>query len=102
MNPDERIAQLERQVAELTKRLNALQSFTTIPFDVEKAFRNRLNLNRDLQEIITDITSEFPSPPLAQSVNEAGMDSYDVMTTPDYVLKVRLGNLYVGVPAFDF
>lgn len=102
MTPDERIAQLERMVASLTNQVNALGSFTTIPLNVEKAFRNRLNMTTDRQEIITDITSEFPSPPFAQAVNESGTSSYDVMPTSDYALRVRLGNLYVAIPAFDF
>lgn len=102
MTPDERITQLERQIAELTQQIKALGSFTTIPLTVEKAFRNRLNMVVDRQEIITDITSEFTPPFFDQAVNEGGAASYSVMTTPDYALKVRLGSLYVAIPAFDY
>jgi len=42
MKDTERIAQLERQVEELAKKLKAFSSFTSIPFDVEKAFKVRL------------------------------------------------------------
>ena len=93
MNP------LEQRVAALEAQLKALSSFNTIPFGVEKAFKKRLISN--LQEQVEDITVDFPSPPFAQAVNEGGMSSYDVMTTPEYALKVRLGNLYVAIPAFD-
>jgi hypothetical protein len=94
--------ELEKRVAELERIIKALGAFNTIPLNVEKAFRNRLNLTNDVQEIITNITSEFPADPLSQDVDEAGTDSYKVMLPPDYVLKVRLGAGYVGVPAFDY
>lgn len=96
---NDRIAQLEAQVAELTKVVQSLRSSTSIPFEIDKAFSARLTGN--LQEKVQDLTADFPSPPFAQSVNEAGTSSYQVMTTPEYALQLKLGSIYVAIPAFD-
>lgn len=100
MNPNERIAQLESQVADLTRRLNALSSASAIPFEVEKALASRLTSN--LQEKVVDITSAFPSNPLSVAVDEGGTSTYRVMDQPDYAIKLRLRNSYVAIPAFDY
>lgn len=100
MNPE--FAQMKREIEELKAQVKALSNNATIPFPIEKAFRARLGIKAGLQEQVTDITDDFPSPPLAQAVDEGGTDTYDVMTTPDYVLRVKLGSIYVAVPAFDF
>lgn len=103
MTPDQRIAQLERTVADLSQQIKQLSNNTTIPFNVEKAFRNRLKLNKNAQEEITDVTTDFPANPLSESVNEAGTSSYNVMAAPDIVLSVRLPNgTLVAVGAFDY
>lgn len=99
MTPNERIVKLEAQVQELTKTVQSLSSFNTIPLNIEKAFKNRLT--NDKQEIITDITADFTPPFFNQAVNEGGTASYQVMTTPEYALRVRLGRNYVAIPAFD-
>ena len=99
MNPDNRIVKLEAEVAELKRLVKSLSSFTTIPLNIEKAFKNRIA--GDLQERITDITADFTPPFFDQAVNEGGVASYSVMTTPEYALKVKLGSIYVAIPAFD-
>jgi hypothetical protein len=99
MNPDERIKVLEAQVAELTKVVQALGSFNTIPLNIEKALKARLLSN--VQPQITDITDSFTPPFFDQAVNEGGMASYSVMTTPEYALQVKIGSLAVAIPAFD-
>lgn len=100
MTPNERIVKLEAQVAELLKTVHSLSSFNTIPLNVEKAFKNRIA--NDLQPQITDITSSFSPPFFNQAVNEGGAASYQVMTTADYALKVKIGSLSVAIPAFDY
>lgn len=100
MNPDQRIAQLEAQVAEMRELLNKFRSFNTIPLEVDKAFSTRLL--GDTQPKITDITADFPADPLSQSVSEGGTASYKVAAPPDYALRVRLGGLSVAIGAYDY
>lgn len=100
MNPDQRIAKLEAQVAELAATLNKFRSFNTIPIEVDKAFSARLL--GDVQPKITDITADFPADPLSQDVNEGGSASYTVAAPPDYALRVRLGGLSVAIGAYDY
>ena len=99
MNPEQRIAQLEAQVAELTKTVKSLGSFNSIPLNIEKAFKSRLINN--LQERVTDITDDFPADPLSVDVDEGGTSSYTVAAPPDYVLRVKIGGIYVAIGAYD-
>lgn len=98
---NERISKLEAQVAELTQQLKALSSFNTIPFNVEKAFKNRLT--SDLQPHVTNVTDDFPANPLSELVDEGGSATYRVMSPPDYAIRLHLGgNVYVAIPGFDY
>lgn len=93
MTPQEqRIAQLERMVVELTARLNALGSSSSIPFPVEKALRNRLGINYPVWKIEYDYAGAAVSN--TQAVNEGGMATYNVLKAPD-------GYLFITLPAED-
>ena len=92
MNPEQRIAQLERTVAALAQQLKQLSNNTTIPFDVEKAFRNRLGINYPVWKIEYDYAGAAVSN--NKSVNEAGTSSYSVLNVPD-------GYLFITLPVED-
>lgn len=55
MNPE--IKQLQEQVAELTRRLDAFNSNTTIPFDVGEAFKARSNVGNLSSAPLGTVTS---------------------------------------------
>ena len=55
MNPE--IQQLQEQVAELTRRLDAFNSNTTIPFDVGEAFKARSNVGNLSSAPLATITA---------------------------------------------
>ena len=92
MTPEARIAQLERTVAELTTKMNALGSSSSIPFPIEKAFRNRLGINYPVWKIEYDYAGAAVNN--TQAVNEGGMASYNVLKSPD-------GYLFITLPAED-
>lgn len=55
MNPE--ILKLQEQVAELTRRLDAFNSNTTIPFDVGEAFKARSNVGNLSAAPLSSITN---------------------------------------------
>lgn len=54
MDEPTKIIELERQIAELREELNKLRSSTTIPFEVDAAFRDRLSDINDLPDGLED------------------------------------------------
>lgn len=99
MNTDQKIQQLEKQVAELTKKINALENYSTIPLSVQKALEQR-----------DFITTENPDiPPSGAEI--AGMGFLDeisltgnpqtitVAAQPTQFLKCKSKN-YSGVPFY--
>lgn len=98
MTPEQEIAQLKQQIAVLAEQVQKLSSFTAIPFEVERAFRNRLGIDNLQTKIYNggDLVSNY-----VQAVNESGMSSYNVPSEPDYMLRLKYGNLAVVVPAYD-
>lgn len=92
MNPEQRIAQLEGQVSALLQQVKALSSSASIPFNVEKAFRNRLGINHPVWKIEYDYAGTAVAN--NQAVNEAGSASYNVLAAPD-------GYLFITIPAED-
>ena len=69
MNPE--IAQLQKEVAELKMRLDLLTNSSTIPFDIDNAFKERIGLK------------DSPIAVFTKSVAEGGGASYTVAKTPD-------------------
>lgn len=92
------LEQLKQQVAALEAQVKALASFATIPFEVDKAFRNRLGVN-NLQEKLVD--SGVATSVYTESVDQ-GMGSVDVLAAPDYILRMKYQHLTVAIPAYDF
>lgn len=93
---EERVKQLESEVQELKDFIKLLQADTTIPFDVEGAFRKRLE---DLALAVT--TSSKSAGSENQAVNEAGMATYSVLGTPTGWLEIVLDNTTYYIPYFS-
>jgi hypothetical protein len=92
MNP------LEQRIAELEKQVKALSSMTTIPFNVEKAFKQRLKL--DSFGLIS-IATGFDTAQYLRAVDEGGIDSYNVVAPPDDILLVNFDGHTYGIPAYN-
>lgn len=86
----------ETRLNKIEEELELLKSFTTIPFDVESAFRARLNIN-DLARIIVSTKSATSE---NQSVNESGVSSYSVLKAPDAFLQVQVSGSTYYIPIF--
>ena len=93
------LAQLKLEVEELKRQVKALTSHTTIPFEIDKAFKERLGVN-GLQEKLTN--SGVAVSTYVQAVDEGGTDTYNVLAEPDYILRMKYQHLTVAVPAYDF
>jgi hypothetical protein len=91
MNPD-----LQTQIDELRAEINALKAQATIPYDVEQAFINRLNIRSFTPLTVGSkaLSSEN------QSVNEAGSATYSVLKTPKGWLQVIIANTAYYIPYF--
>lgn len=91
MTPEEKI-----QFEELKAKVKALESFSTIPYSVDQAFRSRFNLNAmtPLEGSTKAASSEN------QSVNEAGVDAYSVLNPPDAFLQVTISGTTYYIPVF--
>lgn len=55
MNPD--LQKLQSQISTLTKRLDQLTNYSTIPYNIENAFRQRLNNARVFMGIVAPATT---------------------------------------------
>lgn len=93
------LEQLKRRVAELEKVIGALNASSTIPRDVDSAFRNRLGISKFQEKLVN---SGVAVSTITQAVNEGGSSSYNVLAAPDYLLRMKYLNLTVGIPAYDF
>lgn len=73
MDIQTQIKELERKVEELNQKFNSLQSDTTIPLPIDRAFTKRLRVAK------TDVSSESISTHIqSKSINEAGSSSYSI------------------------
>lgn len=77
MNPE--IEQLKKDIEELKRTVDALRSSTTIPLEVDAAFRKRFGI-KDFSKLSTSTKSATSE---NQAVNEAGAASYSVLKAPD-------------------
>lgn len=89
MNPE-----MLSEVLETQKQFDLLTSASTIPHEVEQAFRARLRGLSDLVVSPKGATSE------SQTVQENGIATYGVLKNPDLFLQVIVGGVVHYVPAF--
>jgi hypothetical protein len=97
MTPQElKIQELETSIANLQNEVNLLKATATIPFDVEMAFRKRLNID----SFTPTETSSKGATTENQSVNESGASSYSVLKAPDGFLQITLSGSVYYLPYF--
>jgi len=90
--PDE-IEQLKKEVEELKKWKRQLENVTTIPLNIDQAFRARLVA--DFAVSTKSLSSEN------QAVDEAGTATYSVLKTPDGFLERKINNIVYYIPYYS-
>lgn len=98
--------ELLQRIETLEAKLKKLESTTTIPLEVDRAFRARLGLE-DLASL--DYVNGLAIPAVSAkgadtedvSVNEAGAGTYAVMGDPDGFLEVPIAGTTYYVPYFE-
>jgi hypothetical protein len=87
--------QLQKEIEMLKQEIQNLKSSTTIPYDVDQAFRVRLSDLLALSVSSKGVNTEDVT------VNEAGVASYAVMNDPDGFLQVTLNGTVYYLPYFS-
>ena len=90
------IKELTIEVEKLKAEVNALKSFASIPFDTDKAFRERLGIN-SLSKLLVSTKGATTE---NQAVSEAGAGSYSVLKPPDLFLQVIVSGTTYYVPVY--
>lgn len=87
---------MQEQIDELKRKIEALENVTTIPFEVEQALRERLGIQyySTIQADSKSASSEN------QSINEGGVATYSVMKPPDGFVKTIINGSTVYLPYF--
>jgi hypothetical protein len=96
---NEKIIQLENELAQLKQEFNNLKNSSTIPIEIDQAFRERFD---ELKLQITNFSGSVPkaSTYRDQAVNEAGAASYNVLSSPSLFLVVNIKGTNYYIPAF--
>lgn len=81
MTPEEKekMKEMYDQIRKLQAQVDSFYAFATIPFPVEKAFKDRFRID---QYAILEPSAKSASSE-NQSVNEAGVATYSVLKPPD-------------------
>ena len=81
----------EQKLNTLLEWKKSLESYQSIPLQIDQSFRARFAI-----PILStkSITSEN------QAVNEAGVATYSVLKTPDAFLKVTVGTTTYNIPVY--
>jgi hypothetical protein len=87
--------ELLNRVSKLERELNALKSSSTIPFEVDRAFRDRF---RDI--LVLNVSSKNASSE-DQAVDEGGISTYAVLGDPDGFLEVIIAGTPYYLPYYD-
>jgi hypothetical protein len=88
------IEELNKQIEELNRWKNNLQSSSTIPINIDKAFRGRFG------ELAGITTSSKSSSSENKAVNEEGSSSYNVLLPPDVFLEITINGTKYYIPAY--
>ena len=84
-----------KQINDIKEEYNKLRNSSTIPKDIDSAFRARLsNLAQQISISGTSATAHN------QAVNEAGSGSYSVLSTPTGYLTVNVNGTPRDIPYF--
>lgn len=88
--------ELTIEVEKLKAEVNALKSFSTIPFDVDVALRERLGINL-LSKLLVSAKGATTE---NQAVAEGGAASYSVLKPPDLFLQVIVSGTTYYLPVY--
>lgn len=93
MNEDTKrqIDLLKNQLNELKRQFDLLKSVETMPIEIDSSFRARFSQISNSTKVAT---SED------RAVNEAGIDTYNVLKSPDAFLETRIGGSLYYIPVF--
>lgn len=83
-----------QKLNEVYEFMESLKASTTIPKDVDGAFRKRFENTQGVSVSSKDADSED------KSVDESGSSSYNVLTEPDIFLQVTISGTVYYIPAF--
>jgi hypothetical protein len=95
MNPQ--IESLKKEIESLKKEINLLKRSSTIPFDIEKSFRDRLGID-EVSYILS--TSAKGAGTENSVVNEGGSSVYSVLTAPDGFLQTTISSTTYYIPIY--
>ena len=93
MTPQE----METRILDLEVFVKSLTAGSTIPFDVNKALEDRLNL--DVGDEVTESATSTGAN--IKAVDEAGVATYSVLPTPDKYLQVTIDGTVYDIPAYN-
>lgn len=88
---DKPIKILEQRITALEEENKKLRASTTIPFDVDAAFRTRLGTPKSSSKVSTSEN---------QAVDEGGSMTYSVLKAPDGFLEVSIGATIYYLPYY--
>lgn len=92
---DERYKELEQRISVLEDTIRSLSIASSIPYEIDSAFRTRLLSSLILKQSTKSINSEDVS------IDEAGTATHIVLDDPDYFLEVSLEDgTIVAIPAY--
>lgn len=84
----------EKNLNDLLQWKKLLESSNTIPLNIHQAFTSRF------AKALNIVTSAKSSTSENQAVNEGGVATYSVMTTPDGFLQITIGETIYYIPIF--
>lgn len=92
MTPEE----LLQRIVELEREMQLLRAGSTIPFDIEKALRERLRIGTFNPTTLSAKGATTEN----QSVNESGVATYSVLKPPDAFLTITIGSTAYNIPVY--
>lgn len=89
--------EIQAKISALQEELDKLKANATIPYEVEQAFRTRLNIDTFTSLIASSKTAASET----QLVNESGTQSYDVAKPMDGFRQVTIGGATIYIPYYN-
>ncbi len=90
------ILQLKLQVEDLQREVSSLKNTTTIPYEVDTAFRDRFEIASYAKLTASSKTAASET----QAVSESGVASYNVAKPPDGFREFVVGGSTLYVPYY--
>lgn len=90
------MTELLDKINDIQRQLDELKASSTIPLDVDAAFRSRFGID-SLSSLISSTKSATSE---NQAVNEGGSASYSVLKAPDGFLQVQISGVTYFIPIF--